>query len=135
MLADNELTKRPVMMCEYSHAMGNSLGNFKEYWDIIRQDKRLIGGFIWDWIDQGIEKTDDRGEIFFAYGGDLGDRLDDANFCINGIIASDRRPKPPLFEAKRVCQPIDIKMTDPEKMIFEISNRHHFKSLEGYNIH
>jgi beta-galactosidase len=133
-LADKELTNRPVMMCEYAHAMGNSLGNFKEYWDLIRGDDRLIGGFIWDYIDQGIEKTDENGISYFAYGGDFGDIINDENFCINGILSSDRRPKPPMYEAKRVCQPVGIRLMDEENLLFEIHNQHYFKGLGDYNI-
>jgi len=135
LLADKEITNRPVVMCEYAHAMGNSLGNFSEYWEIIRADDRLIGGFIWDYIDQGIEMIDENGNAYFAYGGDFGDKINDANFCINGILSSDRRPKPPMFEAKRVCQPVEIKLLDNKKLEFEIFNRHNFISLKGYNIH
>ena len=133
-LADKELTNRPVMMCEYAHAMGNSLGNFKEYWDIIRGDDRLIGGFIWDYVDQGIEKTDENGVSYFAYGGDFGDSINDENFCINGILSADRRPKPPMYEAKRVCQPVGINLLDEEELIFEIHNQHYFKGLGDYTI-
>ncbi len=133
-LADNELSNRPVMMCEYAHSMGNSLGNFKEYWDLIRTDDRLIGGFIWDYVDQGLEKTDENGVKYFAYGGDFGDRINNGNFCINGILSADRRPKPPMYEAKRVCQPVDIRLLDPGKLVFEVLNRHNFKSLSDYNI-
>ena len=88
LLADKELSHRPVMMCEYAHSMGNSLGNFKEYWDLIRTDDRLIGGFIWDYVDQGLEKTDENGVSYLAYGGDFGDRINDENFCINGILSA-----------------------------------------------
>jgi len=135
LLADKEITNRPVMMCEYAHAMGNSLGNFKEYWDLIRTDDRLIGGFIWDYVDQGIQKTDDNGVSYFAYGGDFGDRINDSNFCINGVISSDRMPKPPMFEVKRVCQPVEIKIVNAKKMDFEVVNRYHFKGLDDMEIH
>jgi beta-galactosidase len=133
-LAKNEITNRPVVMCEYAHAMGNSLGNFKEYWDVIRNEKRLIGGFIWDWIDQGLYRTDKNGSRYFVYGGDFGDEPNDGNFCINGIISPDRRPKPQIIEAKRVMQPVEISLLDPKKFKMNIKNMHHFKSLADYDI-
>jgi beta-galactosidase len=133
-LAKNEITNRPIVMCEYAHAMGNSLGNFKEYWDVIRNDKRLIGGFIWDWIDQGLSRIDESGNKYFVYGGDFGDEPNDGNFCLNGIIAPDRRPKPEIIEAKRVMQPVEISILDPKSVELSIQNRHHFKSLADYDI-
>lgn len=133
-LVENEITNRPVLMCEYAHAMGNSLGNFQEYWDLIRIKKRLIGGFIWDWIDQGLYKTDSNGTRYFAYGGDFGDKINDENFCINGIIAPDRKPKPQIIEAKRVLQPVGITCLDPQKLLLNITNRHNFRNLDSYDI-
>ena len=77
-------------MCEYAHAMGNSPGAFKEYWDAIETYPRAAGGFVWDWVDQGLARTTDDGEVWFAYGGDYGDEPNDGNFCINGLIWPDR---------------------------------------------
>jgi beta-galactosidase len=134
LLAGHEISQRPVMMCEYAHAMGNSLGNFQEYWDVIRSHDRLIGGFIWDFIDQGLYKTNGDGRRYFAYGGDFGDRAGDGNFCINGIVSADRRPKPQIIEAKRVMQPVEFNMQDPGVRRVEISNRHHFRDLNELDI-
>ena len=93
---------RPIVMCEYAHSMGNSPGNLVEYWEAVDQYKRLQGGFIWDWVDQGfLQKTAD-GEEWFAYGGDFGDHPNDANFCINGLVWPDRKPQPALWEVKKV---------------------------------
>jgi len=133
-LAKNEISSRPVVMCEYAHAMGNSLGNFKEYWNVIENDKRLIGGFIWDWIDQGLLKTDMSGNTYFAYGGDFGDEPNDGNFCLNGVIAADRRAKPQIIEAKRVMQPVEILMLDAKSIRLSIKNKQCFKSLDEYDI-
>jgi beta-galactosidase len=94
---------RPLILCEYAHAMGNSLGSFNKYWDAFRQYPRLQGGFIWDWVDQGIEQTDKNNTAYYAYGGDFGDTPNDRQFCINGLMFPDRTPHPSAFEAK-YCQ-------------------------------
>lgn len=91
---------RPLILCEYAHAMGNSLGSFDDYWQAFKEYPRLQGGFIWDWVDQGLSKTDDNGVHYWAYGGDFGDTLNDRQFCINGLLFPDRSPHPSLFEAK-----------------------------------
>ncbi|MBD8488165.1 DUF4981 domain-containing protein [Echinicola sp. CAU 1574] len=99
---------RPFIMCEYAHAMGNSTGNFQEYWDIIMSSKQMQGGFIWDWVDQGLLTEDDNGRKFWAYGGDLGGYFfqNDENFCANGLVTADRSPHPGLNEVKKVYQNI-----------------------------
>jgi beta-galactosidase len=94
---------RPVILCEYAHAMGNSLGSFADYWQAFKDYPRLQGGFIWDWVDQGLVKHTDSGEAYWAYGGDFGDADNDRQFCINGLLFPDRTPHPALFEAK-YCQ-------------------------------
>ena len=94
---------RPVILCEYAHAMGNSLGSFADYWQAFKDNPRLQGGFIWDWVDQGLVKHTDGGEAYWAYGGDFGDTDNDRQFCINGLLFPDRTPHPALFEAK-YCQ-------------------------------
>jgi len=116
-------TTMPFMMREYAHAMGNSVGNFKEYWDVIYADSSICGGAIWDWVDQGLAtsihnskfitqnygsrltKDDDE---FWAYGGDYGDRPNDGNFCCNGLVAPDRTPNPHYYEVQRIYQPISF---------------------------
>ena len=94
---------RPVILCEYAHAMGNSLGSFEDYWKAFRDFPRLQGGFIWDWVDQGLLKHTESGEAYWGYGGDFGDEDNDRQFCINGLLFPDRTPHPALFEAK-YCQ-------------------------------
>jgi beta-galactosidase len=91
---------RPLILCEYAHAMGNSLGSFDDYWQAFREYPRLQGGFIWDWVDQGLSKTDKNGNHYWAYGGDFGDTVNDRQFCINGLLFPDRTAHPSLFEAK-----------------------------------
>lgn len=97
--------ERPFIMCEYAHAMGNSTGNFQEYWDVIMSDAKMQGGFIWDWVDQGLKAEDDNG-TYWAYGGDLGglNLQNDQNFCANGLVAANRTPHPALVEVKKVYQ-------------------------------
>ena len=125
LVADNG--DRPIVLCEYAHAMGNSLGNLDEYWDLIRAEDRLMGGYIWDWIDQGVLKKADDGTEFLAYGGDYGDKPNSSNFCINGVIASDRTLKPASLQCKHVFQPIQVEMK--EDGTATIKNRFDFTDL------
>lgn len=101
---------RPLILCEYAHAMGNSLGSFNDYWQAFREYPRLQGGFIWDWVDQGLSKTDEDGTHFWAYGGDFGDDINDRQFCINGLLFPDRSPHPSLYEAKYCQQHLDFSL-------------------------
>lgn len=134
LIDDTSFDNRPVIMCEYAHAMGNSLGNMEEYWNIVHNNDRAIGGYIWDWIDQGIVKTAKNGVEFLAYGGDFGDTPNSGSFCLNGIIASDRTPKPEIFEAKKVNQPVVISKIDAKNGDFKILNRHHAIDLSIYDL-
>lgn len=130
----DDFDKRPVILCEYAHAMGNSTGNMKTYWDMIHKNDRALGGYIWDWIDQGILQKDENGKEFYAYGGDFGDEPNSGTFCLNGIIASDRTPKPATYECKKVNQPIVISVIDAKEGAFEILNRHHAIDLSKYSV-
>ncbi|WP_321343352.1 glycoside hydrolase family 2 TIM barrel-domain containing protein [uncultured Draconibacterium sp.] len=133
-LAKSPYISRPIMECEYAHAMGNSLGNFQEYWDLMHSYPNLIGGFIWDWIDQGVLTTDENGKEFFAYGGDFGDQPNDNNFCMNGVIASDRTPKPQTWEAKYVMQPVQITAVDLKNGLVRLLSRFNFANLNEYQV-
>ncbi|WP_146399432.1 glycoside hydrolase family 2 TIM barrel-domain containing protein [Planctomycetes bacterium CA13] len=126
--------RRPIVMCEYAHAMGNSLGNLAEYWDVIRSKPNLIGGYIWDWVDQGLLTTNDDGDEYFAYGGDFGDTPNDSNFCLNGVIASDRSPKPQTWECKYVFQPVAFESIDLSVGKIRLINRFNFKNTAEYQI-
>lgn len=95
---------RPLILCEYAHAMGNSLGGFAKYWQAFRQFPRLQGGFVWDWVDQSLTRYDENGQPWQAYGGDFGDKPNDRQFCMNGLVFADRTPHPALFEAQRAQQ-------------------------------
>ncbi len=127
-------TERPYILCEYAHAMGNSVGNFKEYWDMMKKYPVLQGGFIWDWVDQGLVKTNDSGQEYWAYGGDFGpaDVPSDGNFCINGLVDPDRNPKPALEEVKKVHQFINFKIAEIRENSFLISNEYHFTNLDKF---
>lgn len=134
-MAESAHIIRPIVMCEYLHAMGNSIGGLHDYWKEIRNRPNLIGGFIWDMIDQGILKTDEKsGTKFFAYGGDFGDVPNDKNFCLNGVFASDRTPNPHAWECKHEFQPVVFEGLDPENGLVRIINRFNFTNLNKYDI-
>lgn len=132
-----EKQSRPLIMCEYAHSMGNSTGNLQDYWDVIETYDQLQGGFIWDWVDQGLAKKNEKGEIFWAYGGDFGPpgTPSDSNFCCNGLVAPDRTPHPALREVKKVYQYVGIKAVDIDKGQFEITNKYDFLPLSKFNIY
>lgn len=122
---------RPFIMCEYSHAMGNSNGNFKEYFDIMATSPKMQGGCIWDWVDQGITTHDEKGVEFFAYGGDLGgkDLYNDLNFCANGLVSANRIPHPGLYEVKKVYQNIAFGFANGKLVI---NNKYQYTSLANF---
>lgn len=132
--ADSSSVSRPFIMCEYSHAMGNSNGNFKEYWDIINHSPNMQGGFIWDWVDQGLLTTDDQGNTYWGYGGDLmsGHLHNDGNFCLNGLVNPDRTPHPGIYEVKKVYQNIHFTSKHPETGLIQISNAYNYTSLKDF---
>lgn len=116
---------RPMILCEYSHAMGNSNGGLADYWAAFRREPALQGGFIWEWVDHGIWDGD-----HWAYGGDFGDEPHDGNFCADGIVWPDRTPHPALYELKFLAQPIEVTARGSSR--FRIHNRHHFTALDRY---
>ncbi|WMI65707.1 glycoside hydrolase family 2 TIM barrel-domain containing protein [Aestuariibaculum sp. YM273] len=122
---------RPFIMCEYSHAMGNSNGNFQEYRDIMNLSPKMQGGFIWDWVDQGLKTETEDGRMFWAYGGDLGGEnlQHDENFCANGLVSADRTPHPALEEVKKVYQNISFKLNEN---VLKVTNEYDFTSLDQY---
>ncbi|MBN1925913.1 MAG: DUF4981 domain-containing protein, partial [Prolixibacteraceae bacterium] len=131
-LGESPWDDRPVVMCEYVHSMGNSTGNLKEYWDLIHSNDIYMGGFIWDWIDQGIKAETTDGKTFWKYGGDFGDTPNDNNFCINGVVNPDRTPHPALFECKHVFQPFEISEKNLSEGIVSIKNRFFFTNLSEF---
>jgi len=124
---------RPIFFVEYSHAMGNSNGNLKEFWDIWRNTPRIIGGAIWEFKDQGLLKKDANGVSFYAYGGDYGEKYFD-DFTIKGLVAPDGRPKPAMYECKHVFQPAVCELVDTGKQIIRIKNWSSVRSLSYYTV-
>ncbi|RAJ08262.1 beta-galactosidase [Chitinophaga skermanii] len=130
-------SEKPYFMCEYAHAMGNSVGNLKEYWDAIESHKRLIGGCIWEWVDQGIQTKvpgDQTGKTYFAYGGDLGDTPNDGTFSIKGLVTSDRQLKPAIQEVKKVYQYVKFLNAGVQEGNIRIRNGYAFQNLSDYTI-
>jgi beta-galactosidase/beta-glucuronidase len=125
----NTEEKRPYIMCEYAHAMGNSAGNLQEYWDAIYQYRRLLGGFIWEWADHGLIQTSESGEQSYAYGGDFGDYPNAGTFCLDGLLFPDRGLKSSILEYKKVIQPVVVKAMDMAEGSVKITNRYDFISL------
>ena len=121
-------TEKPMIAREYAHAMGNSMGNLLEYWDVIYADSSIVGAAIWDWVDQGLLKKD--GNVaFWAYGGDYGDKPNLDAFCINGLLAPDRTPHPHYYEVQYVYQPLQFVQ---EGDSIRIVNRNFFTSIDQY---
>ncbi len=122
---------KPFLLCEYAHAMGNSLGNFQEYMNLFKKYDHLIGGFIWDFSDQSIRIRRDDGEDIWTYGGDFGDKPNDGNFCGNGIVSADRKPHPALYEVKKVYQALEVELIDEISGEIFIKNNYRFKDLSN----
>ena len=125
---------RPLILCEYAHAMGNSVGNLAEYWEVMYKHRHLQGGFIWDWVDQGLLSTDKQGTEFYAYGGDFGEKPNSGAFCLNGLVQPDRTPNPSLHEVKKVYQRIKTTASDARKGRIAIENRYDFLSLDPFEL-
>ena len=125
---------KPFILCEYAHAMGNGPGGLKEYWDTIYRHKRLQGGCVWDWIDQGIRVRDEDGGEFFAYGGDFGDDPNDKQFLINGLIFPDRTPSPGLIEYRKVIEPVQAEAAGLAEGKVKLTSRYDFISLDHLSL-
>jgi beta-galactosidase len=125
---------RPFFMCEYAHAMGNSVGNLDEYWRVIEKYPRLIGGCIWDWVDQGLLQTDEQGIEYYAYGGDFGDTPNDGSFCLNGLVFPDRSVPPKLHEVKRVYQYIGFEPVNLLSGQVKITNKYNFIGFDDFEL-
>lgn len=127
---------RPVILCEYSHAMGNSNGSLSDYFQLFRSRAGIQGGFIWEWLDHGLRKKTADGREFFAYGGDYGDTPNDANFVCDGLVSADRVPHPAMWEFKHLAQPVTVEQVGPAlragrsgSVRIRVRNAHDFVSL------
>lgn len=132
----NQRDARPLILCEYAHAMGNSEGNLQDYWDLINKYDQLQGGFIWDWVDQTFSKQDDKGHHYWAYGGDMGyvGVVNDSNFCANGLVAADRSLHPHIWEVKKVYQNISFETVPFVAGKIKVTNHFDFISLSNYQL-
>ncbi|KAL7459353.1 hypothetical protein ACHAWC_011074 [Mediolabrus comicus] len=125
---------RPFIMCEYAHAMGNSSGSLADYWKVIKEKHGLQGGFIWDWVDQGLLEKDSGGRIYFAFGGDYDEAPHDANFNINGMVQPDRNPHPAMIEFRKIAQPVNFSLNLPSEdstsYLVLIESQRYFTTLD-----
>ena len=132
---DQEKSDKPYFLCEYAHAMGNAIGNLDEYWDYIENHScRMIGGCIWDWVDQGINKFGEQSDRYY-FGGGFGDKPNDFDFCCNGITTPDRQVTPKLMEVKKVYQYIKFKPVDLKIGKVELENRYDFLNLNQFDLY
>jgi beta-galactosidase len=140
---------RPVFLREYAHVMGNSGGNLQEYWDVIYADSSLVGGAIWEWVDQGLAKRIDGSPLkygghpsglklkdneYWAYGGDFGDSPNDGTFSIKGLVQSDRTPNPHYYEVQKVYQSVIFKLEDAKPLTVRITNHYNFLPLSEFDL-
>jgi beta-galactosidase len=138
LVADNKPLKpeqysdKPVVLCEYAHAMENSLGNFQKYMDRFEKYENMAGGFIWDFVDQSIRKVDEGGQQQWLYGGDFGEEVSHRYFCANGIITADRRLRPSIYEVKKVYQEIKVHPVDLLTGKIKIKNKYKFIDLSDF---
>ena len=133
----NNDPEKPLILCEYAHSMGNSTGNLQDYWDVIEKYDVLQGGFIWDWVDQGLVKKTEDGQKYWAYGGDYGPEgtPSDNNFCLNGLVNPDRTEHPALEEVKKVYQNFGLKAINLNEGKIEITNKNFFTGTEGLELY
>jgi len=130
----NSNPTKPYILCEYSHAMGNSCGGLHKYTELFDKYAILQGGFIWDWVDQAIRTRTADGIEYFAYGGDFGDSPNDGNFSGNGLVFADRTVTPKLYEVKKCYQNIDIAAANLDGRLIRLTNKHLFVDLDGYDL-
>ncbi|WP_327204614.1 glycoside hydrolase family 2 TIM barrel-domain containing protein [Paenibacillus polymyxa] len=133
--AKDETATMPLFLCEYSHAMGNGPGDLKDYWDVIYKYPKLMGGCVWEWCDHGILTRTEDGTPFFGYGGDFGDRPNDGNFCIDGLVSPDRVPHTGLLELKQVIAPIRVEAKALAAGKLDVTNLYDFIDLSHVIFH
>jgi beta-galactosidase/evolved beta-galactosidase subunit alpha len=123
---------KPMLLCEYAHAMGNGPGGLKEYWEILWKYPRLAGAFVWEWIDHGLRAKTADGREYFAYGGDFGDVPNDGSFVCDGLVFPDRTPSPGLIELKKALEPIHTEALDLASGRLTLTNRNAFLGMDDY---
>ncbi|HEN3613070.1 TPA: beta-galactosidase [Yersinia enterocolitica] len=126
---------RPLILCEYAHAMGNSFGGFARYWQAFRQYPRLQGGFVWDWVDQSLTRNDENGQPYWAYGGDFGDSPNDRQFCMNGLVFPDRTPHPSLYEAQCAQQFFQFSLVSTSPLVINVTSEYLFRNSENEHLY
>ncbi|GAB1856105.1 beta-galactosidase LacZ [Flavobacteriaceae bacterium MHTCC 0001] len=128
--------ERPFVWVEYAHSMGNSTGNLKELWDFVREEPRVQGGFIWDWVDQGLTIKNEKGQEYWGYGGDFEPKGVNHSraFCLNGLIFPDRTIQPALWEVKKQYQNIHVSKVEGQELAFEVYNEHFFTNLSEFDL-
>lgn len=126
--------KKPHIVCEYCHSMGNGPGGLKEYWDTFYKYNRLQGGFVWEWIDHGIRTYDENGKEYYSYGGDFGDEPNNSNFCCDGLIKPDHTPSPALAELKKIIEPLRFEKVNLNEGKIKLTNLYDFINLDHLNI-
>lgn len=132
--AQKEENKKPLFLCEYCHAMGNGPGDLKDYWDIIYKYPKLMGGCVWEWCDHGIKTVTADDKEFYAYGGDFGDKPNDGNFCLDGLVYPDRKPHTGLLELKKVIAPVRAEAEDLTKGKIRVTNLFDFSDLSNITL-
>lgn len=125
----DEQNRKPLFLCEYSHAMGNGPGDLRDYWEVFEAYPKLMGGCVWEWVDHGILTHAEDGTPYYAYGGDFGDQPNDGNFCIDGLVSPDRVPHAGLLELKQVLAPVRVEAIDLAAGRVRIGNRYDFMGL------
>jgi len=125
---------RPLLLCEYCHAMGNGPGDLKDYWNLMYSDDRFAGGFVWEWCDHALINYTENGESYYAYGGDFGDYPNDGNFCMDGLVYPNRKPHTGLLELKNIIAPVKFDYVDLHQGTFRITNLFDFKDLSCFEI-
>jgi beta-galactosidase len=133
-IAERTNDTRPVLATEYAHAMGNAVGNLEEYWNEIYSNPRMLGGFIWEWCDQGLHQKTANGKTYTAFGGDFGDVPNHGGFAIKGLVSAEREIYPKCWEVKKVYQPVMIESVNlkPGKVVVKVTNRNSFLDLSHY---
>lgn len=130
---NNPENTRPLVLCEYAHVLGNSPGDFKDYWDIIYDNPKICGAFTWEWCDHGFKIGADKDGVQYGYGGDFGEVVNDIDFCMDGLVTPDRRITTALLDYKAVIQPVFVKLVDAKDGIFEVKNLYDFIYLSRLN--